>query len=512
MKKLIVLVMLLFSFALVSQAKTLKLAMESDPVSLDPYVELSEDMLQYNNLVFDPLVRWTKNMQIEPRLAVKWQRISPTELRFFLRKGVKFHSGNPFTAKDVAWTVDRAKKSEDFKAIFDPIVSVKVIDDYTVDLVTKTPYPLMMNVATYLFPMDSKFYTGKDSKGLAKDAIVKTDYSFANLHESGTGKYIVKEREQGVKLVLQQYKGYWNKAGNVDNIVITPIKNDATRVAALLSGDVDMIMPVPPQDYDRVKSKSGIQMITMGGARIITLQLNEKRVKAFKDKRVREAFIYAINNQGIVDKIMKGTAVAAEQQSPKSYLGHVDGLKPRFDLKKAQELMKQAGYAKGFTVSMIAPNNRYIHDEEISQAVVAMLGKINVKVNLKTMPKAQYWDQFEAQVADIQMVGWYPDTNDSGNYTEFLLMCPNKKTGYGQYNSGNYCNPKLDQVALAAQKETNNAKRKALLQSAEKLAYADAAFVPLHWESLSWAGKSNMNLSSVVNIMNFPYLGDLVIK
>lgn len=500
------------AFAAQVQAKTLKLAIDADPVSLDPQVQLSGGMLQYSHLVFDPLVRWTQDMKFEPRLAEKWERTSPTTIRFYLRKGVKFHSGNDFTAKDVVWTLDRLKKSPDFKGLFEPFEGAKVIDDYTVDITTKGAYPLLLNMATYIFPMDSKFYSGTDEKGQPKDAIVKTDYSFANLHESGTGKYYVKEREQGVKMVFQKFDKYWNNDGNVDTIVMTPIKNNATRVAALLSGDVDFIMPVAPQDEERIEQTKGLQLVSMNEARIITLQLNENRVPAFKDKRVREAVVYAINNQGIADKIMKGKATAAGQQGPEGYLGYVNDLKPRYDLAKAKQLMKEAGYEKGFEVSMIAPNNRYVNDEQIAQATAAMLGKIGIKVNLKTMPKAQYWDEFDAQAADIEMIGWHSDTEDSGNFTEYLLMCPNKETGYGQYNSGNYCNPEVDKLTLAAQTETDTAKRKAILQQIEKLVYEDAAFVPLHWQNISWAGKAGMNIKDIVNSMNFPYFGDLVIK
>jgi len=514
MKKLIMLLVLALTvgFTAQVQAKTLRLAMDADPVSLDPHVQLSGGMLQYSHMVFDPLIRWTQSMEFEPRLATKWERLSPTVVRFHLRKGVKFHSGNDFTAKDVVWTINRLKKSGDYKGLFEPFDAAKVVDDYTVDVVTKKPYPLLLNMATYIFPMDSKFYTGKDEKGLDKDAIIKTDYSFANLNESGTGKYYVKEREQGVKVVFQKFDGYWNNEGNVDTIIFTPIKNGATRVAALLSGDVDWIQPVPPQDQDRIENTKGVQLAAMNEARIITLQLNQKRVPAFKDKRVRQAVVYAINNKGIADKIMKGKCEVAGQQGPKGYLGYVEDLKPRYDLKKAKQLMKEAGYEKGFEVSMIAPNNRYINDEKIAEAAASMLGKIGIKVNLKTMPKAQYWDEFDAQVADIEMIGWHSDTEDSSNFTEYLLMCPNKETGYGQYNSGNYCNPEVDKLILSAQVETDVAKRAAKLQKVERILYDDAAFVPLHWQYISWAGKEGMNMLDIVNSMDFPFFGNLIMK
>lgn len=174
--------------------------------------------------------------------------------------------------------------------------------------------------------------------------------------------------------------------------------------------------------------------------------------------------------------------------------------------------MKAAGYENGFTVTMIAPNNRYVNDEKIAEAVVGMLAKINITVNLKTMPKAQYWDEFDAQAADIQMIGWHSDTEDSGNFTEFLAMCPDKGTGYGQYNSGNYCNLKVDELTLAAQSETDMKKRTEILREIEKILYDEAAFVPFHWQNHSYAAKKGILVAPIINTMNFPYIGDLVIE
>lgn len=414
-----------------AEGKTFRIAMASDPESLDPHMQLSGPILAYSHWVFDPLVRWTPDMKFEPRLAEKWEQINPTTMRFHLRKGVKFHSGNPFTAKDVAWTLDRLKKSPDFKGLFIKFAEPKVIDDNTIDIITTEPYGLVMNLATYIFPMDSKFYTGTDAKGQPKDAIVKSGYSFANDNASGTGPYSVAEREQGVKLILKANKGYWGKRGNVDTIELTPIKNEATRVAAILKGDVDFISPVPVQDYDQLSKNADVELITMPSARIITIQLNQKKFPQFADKRVREAIIAATDTAGIVAKVMKGYTTTTQQQAPKGFAGYIADLKPRYNLDNAKKLMKDAGFEKGFEVSMIAPNNRYVNDEKIAQAFVSMMARINIKVNLKTMPKAQYWDQFDAQVADIQMIGWHPDTEDTANYSEYLLMTPQQGHGHG---------------------------------------------------------------------------------
>jgi peptide/nickel transport system substrate-binding protein len=519
MKKLcsrvfLVVAVLMLVFSGTAGAATLKLAMDADPVSLDPHVQLSGGMLQYSHMVFDPLVRWAKDGSFEPRLATSWEMVNPTTTRFHLREGVTFHSGNPFTADDVVFTLERLKKSDDFKGLFEYFTGAKAVDKYTVDLITKEPYGLVMAMATYIFPMDKAFYSGTDPKNnKPKDLILKTDYSFANFNESGTGPYKVTQREQGVKTTFIRFKDYWEKdTGNVDEIVFTPIAEAPTRVAALLSGDVDFVMPVPPADLDRIEKTQGLKLVTMSGSRIITFQLNQKRRPEFANPKVRLAMAYAYNNEGVVKKIMKGFATAAAQNSPQGYQGHNPALKPRYDVNKAKQLMKEAGFEKGFECTMIAPNNRYVNDEKISQAFVSMMSKIGIKISLKTMPKAQYWDQFDAQAADIQMIGWHSDTEDSANFYEYLYMCPDKETGRGQYNSGNYCSKEVDALTLKSNTETDIAKRSAILQNIEKILYDEAAYIPLHWQNLSWASKENMNTEEIVNVMNFPYFGDLVVK
>ncbi len=501
-----------FTTAAMAQ-NSLRIAYDADPVSLDPYEQLSGGTLQLSHMVFDPLVRWTQDFQFEPRLAESWEQIDDTTMRFKLRKDVKFHSGNDMTAKDVAWTFDRIKKSEDFKGIFTPFTGVEVVDDYTVDLKTAEPYPLVLHTATYLFVMDSAFYSGETEDGKDKAEIVKHGDSFASRTMSGTGPFIVTSREQGVKMQFKRFDGYWDpETGNVDEITLTPIKEDPTRVAALLSGDVDFIAPVPPTDLARIDGTEGVNLITMPGTRVITLQMNQDRVEAFKDKRVRQAFDYAINNAGIVDRIMRGFATTAGQASPEGYLGYDAALAPRFDLEKAKELMVEAGYADGFSITMLSPNNRYVNDDKIAQAAASMLSKINIKVDLQTVPKAQYWPMFDERAADVMLIGWHADTEDSANFHQFLTACPDKETGNGQYNSGNYCNPEADALMNATNTEIDPEKRGEMLRKLEGILYEDAAFIPLHWQDLAWGAKDGMNADEIVNALDFPYFGDLVIS
>ena len=495
-------------------AANITVALDADPESLDVYEQLSGGILQFAHMSYDPLVRLTKDMKFEGRLAESWEQLDAKTVRFHLRKGVKFHTGNPFTADDVIWTYNRILKSEDYKGLYEVYEGMKKVDDFTVDLVAKVPYPLALQNATYIFPMDSKFYTGKTEDGKDKAEIVKAAGTYAATHVSGTGPYKVVTREQGVKLELERNADYWDKASgsNVDKLKIVPIKEDATRVAALLSGDVDMIAPVAPNDQDRVKKAANVKFVTEPSDRIVLFEMNQKTQPAFADKRVRQAVNLAVNQNGIVEKIMKGFATPAGQLSPAGYLGHVDDLKPGYDLTKAKALMKEAGYDKGFKVTMISTNNRYINDAKIAQAVAAMLSKINIKVELKTMPKAQYWPEFDKCASDMQIIGWQSDTVDSGNYFEYLVQTRDDKTGKGQYNCGGYSNAEVDKLIAESNAEVDVAKRSEMLKKIEKILADDAAVLPIQWQNLAWAGKSKLNVDEIVNGRDLPVYGNLKVS
>ena len=496
-----------------AQAADITVAYAADPMTMDPNEQISTGVLQMSHLVFDSLVRFDDQLKPEGRLATSWEQINDKTMRFHLRKGVKFHSGNTMTADDVIFSYNRISNAVDFKAIFAPYKDMVKVDDYTVDLTSKEIYPLALANMSYLFVLDQKFYTGLDENGLAKDRIEKNKNSFASTHQSGTGPFIYTFRQQGVKNVFEKFDGYWGSRGNVDKLTLVPIKENATRVSALLAGDVDLINPVPPTDLKRVKENKDNTLYTIPSDRIILVEMNQSVVPQFKDVRVRQAVVHAINNTGIVKKIMRGFATTAGQNSPEVYLGHDDELIPRYDLKKARQLMKEAGYQDGFTISMISPNNRYVNDEKIAQALASMLAKIKIKVNLTTLPKAQYWDEFDKCAAGLQLIGWSTDTGDSANYSEFLTMTRNTDTGAGQYNCGFYSNSEVDTLIPLANKTVDREKRAEILQKVSEIEYKEAAFIPLHWQNHAW-GYSNKfeNFSEIVNLKNFPNFGDLIVK
>ena len=488
-------------------AVSISVAFDADPVSLDPHEQLSEGTLQLSHLTYDPLLRWTQDNQFEARLATHWQRLDPNTTRFYLREGVTFHTGNPFTADDVVFTVKRLKRSVDFKAMFGPITQAIKVDNLTVDIITQQATPLLLNILTYVFPMDHKYFNKRDQ-------IVKYGETFASRNISGTGPFSLTYREPGVRLEFTRAKNYWDQQskGNVDHITFTPIHTDSTRLAALLSGDVDFIYPISPIDIPRAQRMSNIKLVTLRSTRILLLHMNQARRSEFRNIKVRQAINLAINQELIVEKILKGFGEAAGQLSAVDLLGHTPSIRPQFDLAKAQQLMRDAGYPEGFRLTMMAPNNRYVHDERIAQSIVAMLAKINIAVELKTLPKAQYFQEFDERSADIMMLGWQSDTRDSNNLFEFIIACPDGNTGMGAYNASNYCNPQVDNRIRSANVEMNPEKRIRLLQQIEQTLVDDAVVVPLMWQHLAWGAKKNLHIEQIVNEQNYPFLGDLLVE
>ena len=227
---------------------------------------------------------------------------------------------------------------------------------------------------------------------------------------------------------------------------------------------------------------------------------------------IRETVAIRVPERHKVPIAIVGAGEIADLAHLPAYAAHGLKVVGIHDLDKAKALMAEAGYADGFSVTMMAPNNRYIEDQRVAQAVAAMLAKINIKVDLQTMPKAQYWQRFDERAADIMMIGWQSDTQDSANFYEFLVMTPDPKTGYGQYNAGNYSNPEVDRLTLETQTMIDPKARAEVLKKIERILYDDAAIVPLHWQHLSWAAARTVNIEPVLSVIDMPYLGDLVIE
>lgn len=496
---------------LTSHAADITIAYDADPVSLDPMQQLSAGTIQMANMLFDPLVRYDSQLNIVPRLAKSWEQTDDKTMRFFLRQGVKFQSGNLVTADDVIFSFQRASQSPNFKSITAPFENMIKVDDYTVDLISKAPYPLTLQMMTNIFIMDKAFYSGKDDQGKPKDLIDASGNTYAAHHVSGSGAFRLTSRQQGIKSVYIKNPDYWGKTGNVDTVNLMAIKENNTRLSALLSGAVDWIYPLSPADVNRVKKNDNLAFYSIPSNRVIFLFLNQNVNKELKDIRVRQAIEYAINNEGIAQKIMANSATAAGQFAPKGFSGHDPSLAPRYDLAKAKALMKEAGLEAGFNITMIAPNNRYVNDAKIAQAVAAMLAKINIKVELSTFPKAQYFPLMDRCEAGIAMLGISPIANDAIDYSSYDVHTKDLDKGLGQYNCS-FSNLELDQLIQSAINEMDKDKRNDIMLAISQKEYQEVPVAMLHWQNLNWAYKKTFkNFPDIVNMSNIPKWDELVI-
>ena len=503
--------------SLVAQAQTIRIANQGDSLSMDPH-SLNESLqLSVTGNVYEPLVGRNKDLSLAPALATSWKQTSPTVWRFELRKGVQFHDGTPFTADDVVFSFGRTQvEGSDMKSYTNDFKEVRKIDDHTVEIETKTPFPILPDVISLVYMMSKKWCETNQALGPVDRR--KGIENAASFRANGTGPFRLRERQPNVRSVFTRNGSYWGKIeGNVSEVVFTPIGNDATRVAALLSGEVDVMEPVPVQDIERVNGSANTRAITGPELRTIFLGMDQKRdellyssVKGknpFKDKRVRQAFYQAIDIEGIKKTVMRGAS------NPSALLvgPGINGFQPDakrlpYDVEAAKKLMAEAGYPNGFEVAMNCPNDRYVNDGRICQTVAANLSRINVKVNLQAETKGTYFPKVLRRDTSFYMLGWTPATYDSHNALNALMRCVDDK-GSGQFNLGAYCNPKVDELTLKIQAETDKVKRNAMIKEVFDLHAADVGHIPLHQQALAWGVGKNVKLVQLAdNFMHFKWM------
>ena len=507
----------LSAVGVVASAQTVRIANQGDALSMDPH-SLNETLqLSVTGNVYEPLVGRNKDLSLTPMLATSWKQTSPTVWRFELRKGVQFHDGTPFTADDVVFSLARTQvEGSDMKSYTNDFKEVRKIDSHTVEIETKTPFPILPDVLSLVYIMSKKWCeTNQATVPVDRRKGVENTASFK---ANGTGPFRVRERQPNVRTVFTRNGSYWGKIeGNVTEVVFTPIGNDATRVAALLSGEVDVMEPVPVLDIDRVNSSANTRAITGPELRTIFLGMDQKRdellysnVKGknpFKDKRVRQAFYQAIDIKGIKKTVMRG----ASNPSAQLVGPGINGFQPEmkrlpYDVEAAKKLMAEAGYPNGFEVSMNCPNDRYVNDGRICQTVAANLSRINVKINLQAETKGTYFPKVLRRDTSFYMLGWTPATYDAHNAMNAIMRCVDDK-GAGQFNLGAYCNPKVDELTLKVQAETDKNKRNAYIKEAFDLHAADVGHIPLHQQALAWGVNKKVKLVQLAdNFMYFKWI------
>ncbi|MCB1973170.1 MAG: ABC transporter substrate-binding protein, partial [Burkholderiaceae bacterium] len=459
---------------LVGHAQTIRIANQGDALSMDPH-SLNESLqLSTTSNVYEPLVGRNKDLSLAPALATAWKQTSPTVWRFELRKGVQFHDGTPFTADDVLFSFARTQvEGSDMKSYTNDFKEVRKINDHTVEIETKTAFPILPDVISQVFIMSKKWCEANNATAPVDRR--KGIENAASFRANGTGPFRLRERQPNVRTVFVRNGNYWGPIeGNVAEVIFTPIGSAPTRVAALLSGEIDVMEPIPVQDIDRVNNNPGTRAITGPELRTIFLGMDQKRdellyssVKGknpFKDKRVRQAFYQAIDIDGIKKTVMRGASnPSALMVGPGINGFQPDAKRLPYDVEAAKKLMAEAGYPNGFEVSMNCPNDRYVNDDRICQTVAANLSRINVKINLQAETKGTYFPKVLRRDTSFYMLGWTPSTYDAHNALNALMACVDDK-GAGQFNLGAYCNPKVDELTKKIQAETDTAKRNAMIK------------------------------------------------
>jgi peptide/nickel transport system substrate-binding protein len=486
-------------------AETFKWAGTTDPQTMDPHAVNSAPVLGFLNNIYEGLVRRNKGMKIEGALAESWEALGADGWRFHLREGVTYHDGSAFTAEDVLFSYERASSEEaDVRSWFAPVSSVVVVDDFTVDFMTKAPNPLFPDSIANFMIMDKGWTEANDATRPSKEA-----ENFATRNSNGTGAFTLASRDPGVRTTLKPFAGWWDDLeSNITEAVFTPIGEASTGMAALLSGEIDFIAPIPLQDVPRLKETDGFAVHEGVEARVLMLGFSHDSdalkysaettdKNPFHDPRVRKAIYQAIDVNALTSRVMRGTAEPVSQLVSKEMRGFSTGLADRLPLdpEGAKALLVDAGYPDGFSFGLMCPNDRYINDEAICRAVASMLAKVGVKAELAAMPVRSYWPELRADNYDMYLLGWSPGTFDAEHPLRFLASTPNTEKKLGSWNFGGYSNARIDELLPMIQTEIDDGKRQEMIDEAHKILQDDVAYVPMYVQPLIWATKDNISLT-----------------
>ena len=499
-----------------AMAANFRWANNGDTGSMDPYTRQETVQLSFLGNIYEPLARRDRTLALEPALALSWEQTGAKVWRFHLRPNVKWQDGSPFTADDVVFSLGRIlAKSSMMRAPLSVVKEARKIDDLTVDFETNNPDPIFPQEQTNFMIMSKAWCIANNA---AEPVIIGgKDDNYAVRNAMGTGPFRLVSREPDTKTVVEKNPTWWDTpTHNLDRVEFHVISSTATRVAALLSGEMDMIYDVPPQDMARIGKAPGLKLIQHPELRTIYLGLDMVRdelptsdVKGknpFKDQRVREAFALAIDEDAIVKRVMGGLGHATWELWGPGVNGYNAALdvRPAPDPVKAKQLLADAGYPNGFSVGFDCPNDRYVMDEQICTAITSMLARIGVKVALSAMPKAQFFAKILGPKydTDFYMLGWTPATYDAHNALYTLIA--SRGDGRGEVNVEGYANPVMDALVEKIGVETDQAKRNGMINDTVKLLQHDLPVIPLHQQVIVWAAKQNIELAQPADNA-FPY-------
>ncbi|MEQ9814727.1 MAG: ABC transporter substrate-binding protein [Azospirillaceae bacterium] len=475
--------------ALPAAAQDFTYAYSTDLRTLDPHAFNEGFTLGTLANVYEGLVRRTESLEIVPALAIGWELVEPTRWRFELRQDVRFHDGSTFSAEDVVFSLERAmSETANMGSRLAGVTEVTAVDDLTVEIVTEAPNPILVNEFEFLLIMDRDW-------ALTNGAEVPADLrggesNFASTNANGTGAYRLTSRAPDVETVAERHADWWGWAeapGNAERIVFRPIASDATRTAALLSGDIDLAYPVPVQDIERLEAAEDIAVLAGPETRAMMLALDHAGDdNPLADRRVRQAIAQAIDVGAIIEVVMRGRARPLALLATPEIAGadRPEIEPPGYDPEAARDLLAEAGLPEDFTLGLVCPSGRYVNDEAVCQAITAMLERVGMAVALETLPPSQWSQRMVNSDFDALLIGWAPGSLDSLNPLMTLAM--SREAGGGAFNWGGYADAELDRLIAAARQETDPAERDRLIGEAWTIVAEDLPFIPLYQQYLAW--------------------------
>ena len=498
--------LLLVGFQTQAQAQTLRWASAGDPLTLDPYAQNETLTNLMNAQVYEFLIGRDKQLNLVPQLATEWKQNGPLKWTFKLRPGVKFQDGRPFTADDVVFSLKRAQQPSSQIAMYaNAIGEAKKIDELTVEFNLPQVNPIFLQHLNTIYIM-SKGWAEANNATKTQDFSNKEE-SYAAFNSNGTGPFQLVSRAPDSKTVFKRNLNYWGAIeGNLQQVIYTPIKSDATRIAALVSGEIDFVLDPSPRDLENLARSPNVKVINGPENRIIFVGLDQGRdellysnVKGknpLKDVRVRRALYQAIDIETIKLKLMNGQSAPTGAMVP-SPLGSfndpaVEARLP-YDVNAAKKLLVQAGYPNGFEFTLDCPNNRYVNDERLCLTLASQWAKIGVQTRVNAQPKALFFNKVEKLDTSAYLFGWGGSITDPESIFTSHFRNRGEK-GVGEYNRGNFKDDELDALVAASSKEADPEKRKALILQVFKREAEQVHYIPLHRQFIPWAARSNVTV------------------
>ena len=494
------------------RAAELSLGLSADVTTLDPHFVAAQPNLTVQMHVFDALVRIDQRGRVIPGVAASWSTPDPLTWEIKLRPGIRFHDGAELTPEDIIYSLERPlaiKGSPGGYATYvRPITAKTIVDRHTIRLKTAAPYgPLLQDLAHVLIV----------SKRAAANA--RSEDFDSGKAAIGTGPFRLVRFARGDRVQLARYDAYWGGRPEWDTVTLRILPSDPTRTAALLSGELDAIENVPTADLPRLRKSAAHRLAQTVSWRTILLHLDQYRVpppgvtdkggkplqaNPFKDVRVRQALSKAINRAAISERIMEGLSLPASSPVPPSVIGHDPAVKPEvYDPQAAKNLLAQAGYPDGFTLTLATPNNRYINDEQVAQAVAQMFSRIGVTTRVEALPLSVYLSKARNQEFGVALLGWGSLASDLA--LRSLAATANAEKGHGTWNWAHYSNPALDKLIEQSLSTVDPARRETAARAASALAAREVAFIPLHYQIVTWAMKRNLEYAARTDEFTFAH-------